>query len=149
MSIDLIPSACLSILNNAVLPCIFDPLNGNCLPRCFDPAPAGSSLPIALDFLNIPLDAETCTEFEEPFCFPDILPGCCPTCAGALRRLYRCVALNDGPAMGEANIQVLARACPLDCNEYLLDIGVDIGSNATNITDFNITDTNSTNSSLF
>jgi hypothetical protein len=70
MSIELVPSACLATLNNAVLPCIFDPLNGNCLPRCFDPAPEGSSLPIALNFLEIPMDAETCTEFEGQLRFP-------------------------------------------------------------------------------
>jgi hypothetical protein len=50
--------------------------------------------------------------------------------------------------MGEAGINLLARECPLDCAEYLADIGIDVG-NSTNITDFNVTDFNSTNSSFF
>lgn len=76
----------------------------------------------------------------EPFCFPDILPGCCPVCAGVLRRLYRCVALNNAGL--DANIDVLARECELDCSEFLMEI--DGGDSFLNMTDM----TNNTNSTF-
>ena len=77
----------------------------------------------------------------ESFCFPDILPGCCPVCAGVLRRLYRCQALNSAGL--DANIDILARECPLDCADFLaeLDIDIDLGDGTNS--------TNSTNSTLF
>ena len=138
MSAAVIPSACRSILNIQVLPCIADPRNGNCYTRCFDDAVAGSALP-PFDFLFVPDYAESCAEFEEPLCWPRNLPGCCPPCARVFRSLYRCIIMET-PGL-DAGIITLLQTCPLNCVEFENELGLDAEDDGA---DGNMTDTNTT-----
>lgn len=108
---DLVPSACTSLLDQAGV-CI---VQQKCQTRCFGSDVSFNSpgmVKQAISFFYIPVDAETCLDFEAPIC---PLHQCCANCQGKLNALYRCMIRNTN-GISQALLD-LHRQCPLRCSE--------------------------------
>ena len=63
------------------------------------------------NFFYMPVDADTCAEFEEPIC--PLTQECCSSCRGRINSLYRCMVRNSN-GMSARSVE-LQRTCALDC----------------------------------